>query len=1113
MKRKRLLAGLLSTALVVSVMPQGVSAETDSDSDTTLNYDGYELAWSDEFDGDTLNRNDWNVELHEKGWVNNELQEYVDSDENIQVKDGKLVINPVEKTEIITMEGAENLLSNSDFSDGFTDWEETIANWDGSADATRTQGDGQIVYDIAKAGTADWHVQLKHTPITVEAGKTYKVSFKATSTETRTICSGVMNGSTYEQHGQEFVELIANEEKEVSYTFTPAATDDNSIYYFSLGKMEGEDSIASKITLSDLSISEENPESADTISDVKITKKSYTSGRISTQNKQTFTYGLFEARVKVPKGQGYLPAFWLMANDENVYGQWPRCGEIDCMEVMGQDTSKAYGTIHFGNPHSESQGTYVTDEDEPDFSDDFHTFSCEWEPGRIRWYVDGKLFHEESDWYSTTEGQGTLTYPAPFDQPFYIILNLAVGGNWVGNPDDSTSFENNPYEVDYVRVYQKDGYNEDVKRPVKDVVIREPQADGNYINNGDFAEAEDLTDDTDWKFMTALGGEATAEIKDNQMSIKTTDEGTVDYSVQLVQADIPLVKGATYEVSFDANASETRTMGVDIKAPDHGYKSYMPHQEAELTTETQNYKYTFVMKDDTDANGRLEYNMGSKGSTADINISNVVVKKIADPDPNAREAKTVLANGNYIYNGSFQEGEGHLGYWDIDKSSNSTVYVSGFEKGREFCVRSNNKKATEVTLSQDELTFEEGSPYTFSFSARAAADTTINVSVGGKRYNVAVKAGETPQTYTIKLPSSATYTDKKVSFKIETIQEVAIDNVKLVESALIKNGSFNDGMSGYSPYVDSSAKASYVVDSLKEDNALSVTVDNTGDADWKVQIKQENIPLVKDHEYKLSFNAKSSRERDIRVIMQGNEAHGWPVYSNDNIVSLTDEFQTFTDTFTMEADTDKEAFLSICLGNVTEEIKDQHTVVIDDITLEDLSASKGDDSSDNDGTITEDVSNPSGDKKDDSDNTIDKPNNGNSNSNKPSKPNNSNNGKGSANKSVTGNGSVNKTHSKKNLSTNVAKSYSESNDPGVEDSVEASPSMKDEVVGNDEKEEKETTSEQDSDISYKNIDDMDVPKNEGNSGSSNWILWISLLAAGVVLVGGCTALVVAKVKK
>lgn len=291
---------------VLSAMPSQTFAEGALDAAQQtgkLNYDGYKKVWSDEFNGDSLNRADWNVEIHEKGWVNNELQEYVDSAENIQVKDGKLIINPVKKV---------------------------------------TDGD---------------------TSSTKEAA-------------------------------------------------------------------------------------------------------SYTSGRVSTQNKQTFTYGRFECRAKVPKGQGYLPAFWLMANDENVYGQWPRCGEIDCMEVMGQETNKAYGTLHYGNPHSQSQGTY-TITDGADFSDDFHIYTCDWEPGKITWYVDGVKYHEESEWHSTTVGQGTLAYPAPFDQPFYIILNLAVGGSWVGNPNDETSFENNPYVIDYVRVYQKDSYDEDVKRPGK----------------------------------------------------------------------------------------------------------------------------------------------------------------------------------------------------------------------------------------------------------------------------------------------------------------------------------------------------------------------------------------------------------------------------------------------------------------------------------------------------------------------------------------------------------------------------------------------------------------------------------------------------------------------
>ena len=164
-----------------------------------------------------------------------------------------------------------------------------------------------------------------------------------------------------------------------------------------------------------------------------------------------------------------------------------------------------------------------------------------------------------------------------------------------------------------------------------------------------------------------------------------------------------------------------------------------------------------------------------------------------------------------------------------------------------------------------------------------------------------------------------------------------LDNVSLVENALIKNGSFNAGTTGYTVYVDSSAKASYVVDSLKDDNALAVTIDDTGDQDWKVQIKQENIKLEKGKTYKLKFKAKSSLDRQIRVVMQGQENRGWSVYSNDNIVNLTNDYQTFEDTFTMNEDTDTAAFFSACLGKIGDnQITTQHEVRIDDISLEEV---------------------------------------------------------------------------------------------------------------------------------------------------------------------------------
>lgn len=918
---------------------ESLSDEADKDNE------GYKLVFEDDFNGDQLDRKVWNVEKHEKGWVNGELQEYVDSDENIKVQDGYLNIIPVEKVETTSTTDGQNLLSNADFSSGMDDWTETIANWGSNgfdASAQSSVADGAITYTITNPGNDLWHVQLKQT-VKLAAKKHYTLSYKVKSDVARTIETGVQGDeeNNYISYGAKTQSLQAEKEESVSIDVYAEEGYDTATLYFSLGRKTGDTSIpdASVVTISDISLVETTanmlPANAfgDNATAGTKVKKSYTSGRISTQNLKTFTYGRFEVRAKVPNGQGYLPAFWLMANDENVYGQWPRCGEIDCMEVMGQDTNKLYGTIHYGNPHAESQGTYTIKDGEKSFSDDFHTFTCDWEPGKITWYVDGIKYHEESNWHSTTEGQGTLTYPAPFDQPFYIILNLAVGGSWVGNPNETTNFKNNPFVVDYVRVYQKDSYDENVTRPeVKFEPTNEPDESGNYIKNSTFAEAEDLTDDTNWKFITALDGAATAEIKDNSMVIKTENAGTVDYSVQLVQANVPFEKGATYEVSFDAKASENRKMNVDVKAPNRGYQSYMKTLVPELTTEMKHFSTQFVMKADSDVNGRLEFNMGNAGS-GDIVLQNVVVKKTADPDPNAKEEKTILANGSCIYNGSFQEGINHLGYWDITPEG-ADIKVTGLSDGRRLVTEGKS-----VTISQSDLAFKEGTAYALSFDAYAQNGATVVATVGGNTYKVNVEAGNEKKDYVVKIPATAKFTDKTVSLKIEGA--ISLDNVKMVEDAKIKNGSFNDSLSGYEVYVDSAAKATVVVDSLKENNALDVTVDDTGADDWRIQIKQNNVLLEKGKKYKLSYEAKSTIDRKIRVVMQGGEALGWPVYSehsddqdaNDGIVTLTSEYQKFTEEFIMTEETDAQAFLSICLGNVGGQITDQHRIVIDNISL------------------------------------------------------------------------------------------------------------------------------------------------------------------------------------
>lgn len=350
----------------------------------------------------------------------------------------------------------------------------------------------------------------------------------------------------------------------------------------------------------------------------------YTSGKITTQNKKDFTYGKVVVSAKVPRGQGLWPAIWMMPTVQEFYGEWPKCGEIDILEVLGNQVDTAYGTIHYGEPHAQQQGTYVLKGST--FADDFHEFSVEWEPSEMRFYIDGNLYKTVNDWFTAVEGEEEKPYPAPFNQPFFVQLNLAVGGNWPRNPDETTDFDKAKFEVDYVRVYQKPEYDLNVQKPV--TLLVEPEAGANYIRNGDFSIAEDLTDDTDWKFLLAQNGEGAAEIRDGRIIITSQNAGAVDYSVQLVQPRLAMKKECKYKVTFDASASEKRDIIVCVSAPDNGWIRYLADTTLTLSTEMQTYTYTFDMTSKDDPNGRLEFNLGNRGSIADVIITNVRVEKI-----------------------------------------------------------------------------------------------------------------------------------------------------------------------------------------------------------------------------------------------------------------------------------------------------------------------------------------------------------------------------------------------------------------------------------------------------------------------------------------------------
>jgi beta-glucanase (GH16 family) len=172
----------------------------------------------------------------------------------------------------------------------------------------------------------------------------------------------------------------------------------------------------------------------------------YTSARILTKGKFTQTYGRFEARIKIPYGQGIWPAFWMLGSNIDSAG-WPTCGEIDIMENIGREPSIVHGTIH-GPGYSGAQGIgapYALTSGA--FSDAFHVYAVEWDANQIRWYVDGNLYQTRTP---TDLPAGSAWV---FDHPFFIILNLAVGGYWPGDPDSTTVFPQRML-VDYVRVYR-----------------------------------------------------------------------------------------------------------------------------------------------------------------------------------------------------------------------------------------------------------------------------------------------------------------------------------------------------------------------------------------------------------------------------------------------------------------------------------------------------------------------------------------------------------------------------------------------------------------------------------------------------------------------------------
>jgi beta-glucanase (GH16 family) len=198
----------------------------------------------------------------------------------------------------------------------------------------------------------------------------------------------------------------------------------------------------------------------------------FTSARLKTRHRSgralfAQRYGRFEFRARLPLGRGLWPGLWMLPAEDR-YGTWAASGEIDVMEARGQHPDTVLGTLHYGArwPHNTYKGADYALPNGGSIND-FHVYALEWSPGEIRWLVDGVAYQTQRAWWSSSITNGMAgakpqsasdlnPWPAPFDQAFYLIMNLAVGGRFLGDPDDSTPFPGE-MQVDYVRVYRRTG--------------------------------------------------------------------------------------------------------------------------------------------------------------------------------------------------------------------------------------------------------------------------------------------------------------------------------------------------------------------------------------------------------------------------------------------------------------------------------------------------------------------------------------------------------------------------------------------------------------------------------------------------------------------------------
>lgn len=691
--------------------------------------------------------------------------------------------------------------------------------------------------------------------------------------------------------------------------------------------------------------------------------KPYTSGRLFTEPTFSQTYGKFEASIKLPKGNGLWPAFWMMPKDSE-YGGWAASGEIDIMEARGRLPEEVGGTIHFGKnaPNNKMTGKEYHFAEGKDITG-FHVYGLEWEPGELRWYVDGELYQTINNWDSWGAGQpAKYAYPAPFDKPFYMILNLAVGGNFDGGIEPDASDLPAEMVVDYVRVYELDGKS--YRNPVEPVIKAEPYPaeykepiDGSFVYDPDFQNGfEDITsgalDEVNWNFVRGetFGGAGTIGVDeiegDKYAKAEIGSGGNAVHAVQLIQ-NVTVVKGRWYELSFEAKSSASRSMAVKIGGGEsRGWSVYSDSLDAKLTNELKDYKMTFQMTNETDTLARLEFNMGL--STLPVWIGNVRLEETTAADPYSEDAeKEPLLSGNHIYNGSFDLGHMHrMTYWHIDAAEGASAQASVDPNQRWLTVNMTDggESADDILLLQKGIQLLQKDMYSLSFDAWSDAERSITVrfvsedgnTVYAEPFEAELNTVRSRQTYSFTMPEGVTDTGAQLQVLLGGEEgNVYLDNMELLRKSNhnidyskvdlypVKNGDFYFGLNGWEPFTEGAA-ATFGM----EGGAAKIHITNVGSQGWNVMLNQSNLQLAGGLTYELSFDVRSSVARDIEVSIE-NAAYERRFFSGS--LAVAPETKTYSFTFRMPVD--ESTALKFMMGKTARSAAEAHDVVIDNVTL------------------------------------------------------------------------------------------------------------------------------------------------------------------------------------